>query len=189
MIYNLTRLRQAYTAGEKHTFLLFWGHTPSRDGRIGKSCFSQWWNSPFEVEGVRYSCTEQYMMAEKARLFKDNEVMKAILKSSNPKEMKALGRAVRNFNSDVWDRQCYEIVKRGNLAKFSQNPSLRDYLISTRRAILVEASPYDRIWGIGMGEADPNANNPMKWKGSNLLGFALTEIRDQLLLASEVESI
>ncbi|MFD0870200.1 NADAR family protein [Paenibacillus residui] len=180
MIYNIEDLRNAYLAGQKYKFLLFWGHTPSRDGSIDKSCLSQWWMSPFVVEGTEYSCAEQYMMAEKARLFRDDEMLAAILQAKHPKEMKAFGRAVRNFDKAVWDSQCYAIVKQGCLAKFSQNPQLGNFLRSTQNRILVEASPRDRIWGIGMGPSNPDAENPMKWRGRNLLGFALTEARDEL---------
>lgn len=181
MIYEIEDLRNAYRKGKTFKFLFFWGHTPPSDGSVDKSCLSQWWMSPFVVEGTEYSCSEQYMMAEKARLFGDDEMLAAILQAKHPKEMKAFGRAVRNFDNGVWECQCYGIVKRGSLAKFSQNPQLGDYLKSTKGRILVEASPPDRIWGIGMGQADPNAENPMKWRGSNLLGFALTEARDELL--------
>ena len=98
-----------------------------------------------------------------------------------PKEMKAYGRAVANFDRETWDNACYGIVKKGNYSKFSQNPELLDFLLSTKNRILVEASPRDRIWGIGMGKANPDALCPLKWRGTNLLGFALTEVRDQLL--------
>lgn len=93
------------------------------------------------------------MMAEKARLFGDDEMLESILKAKHPKEMKAFGRAVQNFDKDIWDKECYSIVKRASLAKFSQNPKLNDYLNSTKNRILVEASPRDRIWGIGMGQS------------------------------------
>lgn len=121
------------------------------------------------------------MMAEKARLFGDEEMLESILKAKHPKEMKAYGRAVRNFDKEIWDKECYGIVKRASLAKFSQNPKLGEYLKSTKNRILVEASPRDRIWGIGMGQSNPDAENPVKWRGRNLLGFALTEARDELL--------
>ncbi|WP_028549680.1 NADAR family protein [Paenibacillus sp. UNC451MF] len=186
MIYGIEDLRNAYRKGKTFKFVFFWGHTPPTDGSVDKSCFSQWWMSPFVADGTEYTCAEQYMMAEKARLFKDDDMLSAILKAKHPKEMKALGRAVRNFDNEVWESQCYGIVKRGTLAKFSQNPELGDYLRSTKNRILVEASPLDRIWGIGMGKADPDAENPMKWRGKNLLGFALTEVRDELMLKEGV---
>ncbi|MCQ6563774.1 NADAR family protein [Paenibacillus mendelii] len=182
MIYGIEKLRGAYRAGKTFRFLFFWGHTPPSDGSVDKSCFSQWWMSPFVVEGTEYSCAEQYMMAEKARLFGDNEMLAAIMQAKHPKEMKAFGRAVSSFDQDLWESQCYEIVKRASLAKFSQNPQLGDYLKSTKNRILVEASPQDRVWGIGLSQADPGVENPMKWRGRNLLGFVLSQVRDELLL-------
>lgn len=181
MIYDIESLRNAWQAGRKFKFLFFWGHTPPSDGSVNQSCFSQWWMSPFVVEGTEYSCAEQYMMAEKARMFGDEEMMAAILQAKHPKEMKAYGRAVKNFDKDVWENGRYEIVKRGNLAKFSQNPELAAYLKESNKRILVEASPRDRIWGIGMGQSNPDADNPMKWRGQNLLGFVLTDVRDELM--------
>lgn len=181
MIYNIDELRKAYNEGKKFKFVFFWGHTPIKDGSVDKSCLSQWWMCPFTVEGTQYSCAEQFMMAEKARLFNDDEMLESILKAKHPKELKAFGRAVRNFDNDIWDKECYSIVKRASLAKFSQNPKLTDYLKLTKNRILVEASPRDRIWGIDMGQSNPEAENPVKWQGRNLLGFALMETRDELL--------
>jgi len=181
MIYELEHLRSACRAGRKFKYLFFWGHTPPTDGSVNQSCLSQWWMSPFQLDGTTYSCTEQYMMAEKARLFGDNAMLDAILQAEHPKAMKAFGRAVRGFDQEVWENRCYEIVKQGSLAKFSQNPLLGDYLKSTKNRILVEASPRDRIWGMGMGQSNPNAENPLQWRGKNLLGFALTEARNELL--------
>lgn len=180
-IYNLPDLKKAYNAGENFKFLFFWGATPPADGHISETCLSQWWMCPFQVDGVEYSCAEQFMMAEKARMFGDQEMLAKIMKASHPKEMKAYGRAVTNFDKESWDSSCYEIVKMGNYAKFSQNPELLDFLLGTKNRILVEASPRDRIWGIGMGKANPDALCPLKWRGTNLLGFALTEVRDQIL--------
>ena len=188
MIYQIEDLKKAYNKGEKLRFLFFWGHTPPADGHINESCLSQWWKCPFSIDGITYSCAEQYMMAEKARMFGDEEMLSMIMKASHPKEMKAYGRAVKNFNPDRWSASCYEIVKRANLAKFSQNPELWEFLKTTKKRILVEASPRDRIWGIGMRKSNPDAECPMKWRGTNLLGFALTEVRD-LLLKQEGEEI
>lgn len=179
-IYEISALRSAYLAGERPKYLFFWGHAPSPDGRISESCLSQWWDCRFSVDGTEYRCAEQYMMAEKARLFGDGEMLCQIMKAAHPKEMKAYGRAVRGFDKAVWDRRCYGIVRDGNRAKFGQNPELLSFLLGTGTRILVEASPRDRIWGIGMGKQNPDAQDPMKWRGKNLLGFALTEVRDRL---------
>lgn len=181
MVYCIEDLRRAYEAGTVFKFLFFWGHTPEADGRVTEACLSQWWPCRFQVDGVEYSFAEQYMMAEKARMFGDREMEEKIMASSHPKEMKAFGRGVKGFDKGRWDASCYGIVKRGNEAKFSQNPQLWNFLKETRKRILVEASPRDRIWGIGMGKSNPDALNPLKWRGKNWLGFALTEVRDSLL--------
>ncbi|MGE6226702.1 NADAR family protein [Paenibacillus chitinolyticus] len=186
MNYTIEELRKAYQAGDRSKFLFFWGHTPPADGSINSSCFSQWWRSGFIVDDESYTCTEQYMMAEKARLFGDEKMLEAIMNANHPKEMKAFGRAVSSFDANVWESRCYEIVKKGNLAKFRQNDDLWSYMRATKNRILVEASPVDRIWGIGMAQDHPDADNPMKWRGRNLLGFALTEVRD-ILLQEEAE--
>ena len=119
-------------------------------------------------------------MAEKARLFKDYETLEEILSAENQKEIKDLGRKIKNFNEELWNREKYEIVKSGNLAKFSQDENLKEFLLSTGDKIIVEASPYDSIWGIGMGAKDENIEDATAWKGENLLGFALMEVRDLL---------
>lgn len=164
----------------KSKFVMFWGHTTASFGNIGNNVFSQWWKQNFLEETVNYNCMEQYMMSKKALLFDDKEVNDMIMNESNPKRIKALGRNVRNFDEALWDELKYTIVLNGNWRKFSQNKDLRDYLISTKDKILVEASPYDNIWGIGMSAQDEHADCADKWKGTNLLGFALTEVRDEL---------
>ena len=113
-------------------------------------------------------------------MFGDKEMLLKIMETTYPKEMKAYGRAVQGFDKEAWEKACYDIVKRGNLEKFIQNPELLRFLLGTERRILVEASPRDRIWGIGMGKSNPDVENPLKWRGANLLGFALTEVRDEL---------
>ena len=121
------------------------------------------------------------MMAEKAKLFGDSEARDKILQSKHPKQAKELGRMVLGFQDDVWTEKRSEIVVDGNRAKFLQNEDLKEFLIQTRNRILVEASPVDKIWGIGLAEDDLNIENPLKWKGLNLLGFALMEVRDELI--------
>lgn len=120
------------------------------------------------------------MMAAKARLFNDAEMEKEILKAATPNQAKALGRKVKNFDPKLWDEHKCQIVTQGNLLKFSQNQKFKDFLLSTGDKVLVEASPYDRIWGIGMLETDSRVENPLLWNGENLLGFALMEVRDEL---------
>ncbi|HEX7869876.1 MAG TPA: NADAR family protein [Chryseobacterium sp.] len=161
-------------------FLFFWGHQPNKDGSISKTCFSQWWLSSFEVDNVIYKTAEHWMMAKKAELFNDNEVLAKIIKANSPAEAKKLGRQVKNYDDKLWLANRYEIVKQGNYHKFSQNKDLKTFLINTKGRVLVEASPVDPIWGIGMATDHKDVSNPEKWKGLNLLGFALMEVRDEL---------
>ena len=120
------------------------------------------------------------MMVAKARIFEDEEVEKEIMNTSDPKLMKALGRKVRNFDPQVWDKLKYSIVLNGNYYKFTQNKEMMDFLLSTGDKILVEASPMDTIWGIGLGKDNEKAHNIASWRGKNLLGFALMEVRDEI---------
>ena len=180
MKYTLESLQQDYKKGKPLKFLLFWGHTPSSDGCIGKTCLSQWWKSDFAIDADSYCCMEQYMMAEKARLF-DSAMVRDIMSCKDPKKIKMLGRKVKNFDESLWVQKRSSIVLNGNFAKFSQNDELKKFLISTQKRVLVEASPYDKIWGIGMSADDEKPENPLYWKGRNLLGFALMEVRDELV--------
>lgn len=163
--------------GRSVKYLFFWGHQKPDDGSINHGCLSQWYDSGFELDGIYYPTAEHYMMAEKARLFNDTEILEQIISSSHPNAAKKLGRAVTGYNDSVWHQQRSAIVLRGNIAKFSQNHALKDYLLKTQDRVLVEASPRDRIWGIGMGKSNPDAGNPAKWRGLNLLGFALMQAR------------
>jgi len=161
-------------------YVYFWGHTPPADGSIDQSCLSQWYDAGFEVDKVHYPTAEHYMMAEKARLFNDNEIYQKILTCSHPHEAKQLGREVKHYDEKMWHAHRLEIVTAGNLAKFSQHDTLKTYLINTGDRILVEASPHDRIWGIGMDRHHPHVALPTQWQGLNLLGFALMEVRHRL---------
>ncbi len=161
-------------------FLFFWGHQPNKDGSISKTCFSQWWLSSFKVDKVIYKTAEHWMMAKKAELFNDNEILAKIIKANSPAEAKKLGREVKNYDDKLWLANRYEIVKQGNYHKFSQNKDLKTFLLNTKDRVLVEASPIDSIWGIGMATDHKDVSNPEKWKGLNLLGFALMEVRDEL---------
>ncbi|MEL6257120.1 MAG: NADAR family protein [Bacteroidota bacterium] len=168
---------------DEHSFkyLFFWGHRPTRDGSISKSVFSQWWEShPFEENGIRYPTAEHYMMAGKARLFQDEEMLGKILQAKSPAEAKKLGRQVRNFDPGHWDQYSQAIVTQGNYLKFSQHMELKEFILNTGYRVLVEASPRDRIWGIGLDKDNPAASNPYQWRGRNYLGFCLMEVRDQL---------
>jgi ribA/ribD-fused uncharacterized protein len=170
----------AIQTGLSPEYLFFWGHQKSKDGSITKSCLSQWWRSPFVVDGTQYATAEHYMMAEKARLFGDEGIISAILQAETPKEAKKMGRKISGFDEALWLVHRVVIVTQGNEAKFSQNAALQKFLIGTGDRILVEASPVDAIWGIGLAEDDPKAIVPSQWSGLNLLGFALMDVREQI---------
>lgn len=163
---------------EMPEILLFYGHKTTDE--ITETCLSQWYPCEFEAEGTKYTSAEQYMMAEKARLFGDEEIRAQILKTSDPAICKKLGRKVRNFNQEKWNKNRENIARKGNFYKFSQNAKLREFLLSTGDKILVEASPRDRIWGIGMGKSNPDALDPAKWRGRNLLGFSIMSVRKKI---------
>ena len=169
-------------------FVFFWGHEARMENNP-EACFSQWWHSDFEVDGVWYNCAEQYMMAQKALQFGDRTVYQQIMASYSPMEQKKLGRKVAGFDAEIWNKIRYSIVVKGNKAKFLQNPSLWKYLLSTGDKILVEASPKDTVWGIGMPKEDKDAIRPNKWKGQNLLGFALMEVRDYIANSYDNEEL
>ncbi|QDU94563.1 NADAR family protein [Lignipirellula cremea] len=182
---DLNQLRQRCATGETFTYLHFWGHTPPKDGSVGAACLSQWYPVLFQVQEVYYPTAEHWMMAEKARLFQDEEALLEILTADSPNQAKAWGRKVRNFDADQWNAQARGIVTAGNLAKFSQSDDLRDFLLGTGDQVLVEASPFDRIWGIGLKGTDPRAAHPDTWRGQNLLGFALMDVRQSLRETAE----
>ena len=176
--YELKWLKKRYNAGKAGKFLLFWGH--QKGASISASCLSQWYGSSFWQDEVRYIGAEQYMMAKKAECFGDKEALGQILSAKDPAQMKALGRQVRGFDAKVWDEVKFGVVLNASYLKFSQNAPLREFLLQTKDKILVEASPVDKIWGIGMSADDENVQNPMKWRGQNLLGFALMRARDEI---------
>lgn len=180
MEYNNSWVESVVEKDKGVKFLFFWGHRPLENNAIGKSCFSQWFVKEFKHEGIGYQTAEHWMMAEKARLFKDKEAELKILKSNSAGEAKKIGREVKNFIPEIWDNHKFEIVKQGNYLKFNQNEDLKEFLLRTNKRVLVEASPYDAIWGIGMIASDENISTPSKWKGKNLLGYALMEVRDLL---------
>ncbi len=177
---DIEDLRQRVSAGQAFEYMHFWGHKPQPDGRIGEGCLSQWWPVHFEVEGVGYASAEHYMMASKARLFDDETALERILACDTPAEAKKIGREVQGFAGEVWNTHRLAAVVKGNIGKFGQHPDLKKFLLSTGDSVLVEASPRDRIWGIGMGAANEKAGDPHAWRGQNLLGFALMQARQRL---------
>ena len=179
----LLALQRAAQAGAWIKYLCFWGHTEKPSGEMSAACLSQWYPAAFEVDGQRYTTAEHFMMAEKARLFGDEATRTAMLSASKPGAVKALGRQVQGFDEARWQAARYDIVVRGNLAKFAQNAALRTFLLNTGERVLVEASPVDTIWGVGLAADDPLAEQPAQWRGLNLLGFALMDVRRSLRAA------
>jgi len=180
MKYSIDWLKNQIENGLHPEYLFFWGHSQKMAGVTDKSCFSQWWPAPFIVDGTTYATAEHWMMAKKALLFDDKKSFDSIITANTPATAKKLGRAVKNFNAGIWTSKAFELVTEGNLHKFSQHEALKQFLLQTSDKILVEASPVDFIWGIGLSLESDHANDPFKWKGTNLLGFALMEVRDQL---------
>lgn len=147
--------------------------------------FSQWYPSKFKYPGwsgpsESFNCAEQFMMAYKAEFFQDKETREKIMRSDSPREQKKLGRQVKNFDAEKWDEVSRYIVYLGNYFKFIENDSLRDILLQTEGMTLVEASPYDKIWGIGLGEDDPKRLDRNEWQGTNWLGEVLMRVRDDI---------
>jgi ribA/ribD-fused uncharacterized protein len=142
-------------AGERFAYLMFWGHRARADGRLSVACFSQWYPAEFSVDGLRYATAEHWMMAEKARLFGDDAALAKILAKDDPGAAKAAGRSVRGYDDAAWERSRFDAVVRGNLEKFSSHPPLREFLLATGDRVLVEASPLDPVWGIGLAADDP----------------------------------
>lgn len=152
-------------------FTFFWG---------SDSPFSNWYMSSFIHEGREYNCSEQYMMYKKAMLFKDFDVADMIMEQAHPRKQKFLGRQVRGFDESTWMAKCEDIMVPGLISKFLQDTYCLNTILDSGDSILVEASPYDKIWGIGMAEDDPRATNPSKWEGKNLLGNVLMKVRDEI---------
>jgi ribA/ribD-fused uncharacterized protein len=174
-----TSVEDLLRTGAGAGFLFFWGHTAPPGAAPGPHVLSQWWPAPFVVEGELFTTAEHYMMWRKARLFGDDATAAAVLEDPSPARAKALGRTVDGFDRSHWAAHRMEVVVSGNRAKFGQHPELGAYLANTGRRVLVEASPQDRIWGIGLAAAHPDAADPARWPGQNLLGFALMQVRAQ----------
>lgn len=155
---------------ETDKYVFFWGGP-----------FSQWYPSNFEIDGVKFTHAEQYMMYKKAMMFSDANTAEEILKAKHPRDQKALGRKVKNFVKEDWEANCKRFVYDANRAKFTQNPKLLKVLLSTGNKELVEASPEDKIWGIGLHEKDPRCLDKNQWQGTNWLGEAITKVREDLL--------
>lgn len=177
---NLHDLCERTRAGEAFSFLHFYGHSPRKDGQISTAVFSQFWPCRFVLGGQEYHWAEQWMMAGKARLFRDGAALAQVMAAASPMACKQAGRAVTPYDDARWAAARFGLVTEGNVAKFGQDPALREHLLGTGDAILVEAARRDRVWGSGLDRTDPDAGNPLAWPGLNLLGFALTRARSIL---------
>lgn len=152
-----------------HNFTFFYGSSHP---------FSNWYMMPFVHRGKQYNCGEQYMMYQKAILFKDYDVAEMILEQRDPRKQKFLGRQVRNFVESEWNAVCKPTMVEGLTSKFRQDTYSLNTLLDTGDTIIVEASPTDRIWGVGLAESDPLILNPKNWRGTNWLGDVLMEVRN-----------
>lgn len=141
---------------------------------------SQWYEAPFIIDDINYNCCEKFMMHQKTLYFEDYEIAKEILNTDDPKEHKKLGRMVKNFNEDKWNDVCELIVYKGNYAKFSQNSNLKKKLLNTDNKIIVECSPYDKIWGNGLNITNTLKTPYENWEGTNKLGKILMIVRDNI---------
>lgn len=177
--YNVKWLTDKFDAGESIKYIFFWGHT-GKNEEVGKFVFSQWFQAPFTVDGILYKTTEHWMMAHKARLFNDHRAFEKVLAAEKPGEVKEIGRQINGFDEVRWNARKYDIVKTGTIHKFHQHKKLNDFLLGTADRVIVEASPVDSVWGIGLAQDSKMIDNPYTWRGENLLGFALMEARDFL---------
>lgn len=141
---------------------------------------SNWYLGEFEAEEIRYSSMEQYMMYQKAMLFHDTETAVQILNTDNVGKIKALGRSVKNYDDVIWNGMRQLIVFQGLYAKFSQNDDIKRKLLETEDALLAECAVQDHIWGIGLSMKDDRRMDIREWRGQNLLGFALMQVRRML---------
>jgi len=178
--YDINWLTQRFEDGDILEYIFFWGHTNKSKEQVNSTCFSQWFPSAFTVDKVLYKTAEHWMMAHKALLFDNSDIFEKIIKSDSPKDVKELGRNVIGYDDQKWNENKFEIVKLGNIHKFNQHPKLAEYLIETEDRIIVEASPVDKVWGIGLSQNSKDIDNIYAWDGQNLLGFALMEVRDFL---------
>lgn len=176
-IIDMASLKEAVKNGENIKYVYFWGHSSKHD-YVTQHCLSQWYPRGFEKDGVHYPTAEHYLMAHKALLFNDKDIYQKIVKAQHPGEVKKFGREVKDFNEAEWDKHKLDIAIVANTLKFTQHEDLKEYLMNTGDKVLVEASPLDKIWGVGLAKDDPQIIDPNNWQGHNLLGFALMRVRE-----------
>ena len=175
---SIEELQMAISVGSEFKYLYFWGH---KGTGVGAHVLSQWYPVKFYENKRLFKLAEHYMMFRKAQLFSDYTIADEILTADDPGKVKSLGRRIAHFDEKQWMNNRFEIVVEGNLLKFKENPNLLEYLLQSNPRVLVEASPRDKIWGIGIDAITAKSSDPFSWKGLNLLGFALMEARSRLL--------
>ena len=188
MRYHLTWLIDKFDKGQSPGIIFFSDHSKKQSSPYGEHMFSQWYPSPFSVNEIVYKSAGHWMMARKALLFGDRKAFKRIIEADRLEEVRIVSHMVNNFDEATWSERKYDIVREGNFHKFNQGKKLRERLLNTGTAILAEANPADNVWGIGLSQDSRNAKDPYAWKGLNLLGFALMEIREYLRQISEFDS-
>jgi ribA/ribD-fused uncharacterized protein len=144
------------------------------------SCYSQWAMRNILIDHVVFNCAEQYMMREKAKLFDDNYAFHKIMLSEDPADQKAWGKKVENFDKEKWEKVAKGIVYKANYAKFTQHEDWQQQLLDTGDKVIVEASPYDIIWGVGLACDDPRVEDPKNWQGTNWLGEVIMQVREDI---------
>jgi ribA/ribD-fused uncharacterized protein len=164
-----TKPAQSANYYETDTHVFFYG-----------SCYSQWAMRNIQIGSLTYNCAEQYMMSQKAKLFEDDHACHMIMMSEDPAEQKAWGKKVKNFNQEKWEEVCRGVVYAANYAKFTQHHDWRLQLLMTGDKVIVEASPTDRIWGVGLSALDLRIRDPENWRGDNWLGEAIMQVREQI---------
>ena len=172
-----------YTPKSDMNFVYFWKPRPKTKRVIDEACCCQWWFSNFTFRGMRHATAEHAMMYTKAKMFDDQQAMDAIREERQPHAVKAIGRQVLGFDGAKWDAESYELVRDINLEKYRQDKRLLDWLKTLpKNTVFVEASPFDRIWGIGLADdGTTDLSNIANWQGMNKLGFAITEVFQELV--------
>jgi len=151
------------------------------------SIYSQWAMRDMIIDEEQYNCNEQFMMYKKAELFGDDHALKHIMSACNPSVQKSWGRKVKNFDKDKWETIARDVVYKANYAKFSQNKDCLDRLMASGDKIIVEASPYDCIWGVGLRCDDPKVLDSKNWRGANWLGEAIMKVRTNMRISLDKE--
>ena len=168
-LWNVEMIKEKYDNGDKLKLDIFF-----------EGDFTQDEKSDFEIKDISYMGVDQYLLANRAKLFKDQEMLERIMESKSIRQAKLFGRKIRNFNQDKWDKHKLNMSYVANLCKFQQDENLKFKLLETEDKILVYANVYDSVWGVGKKITDLDIRNPHSWKGENLLGFILMKVRDDL---------